>query len=237
SDPPGRLARIIADAEPELIIVDESRANTIGPLQTCPVVALSELTASKSDGRLQQSRGELAYIVQTFGSAGAPIGVEIRREALSSLLAAMAHELPLTSDDALLAVSPASSERAILELLLPLTLGGRVVVADENTAQNGTRLASRLAIGDITVMQATPATWQAVLEAGWQGSRLFTALVAGERLIPGLSAEILKRAGKCWKLYGPTETTICSILAQILPDSPLIPIGRPIANATCLIVD
>jgi amino acid adenylation domain-containing protein len=235
--PPARLAKVIADAEPALIIADESTAATIGPVTTCPVVPISELSASPPQKAARQPHGELAYIIHTSGSTGTPVGVEVRREALSSFLAAMAHELPITADDALLAVTTVSFDIAGLELLLPLTLGGRVVVADEATAQDGRRLASRLSKGDITAMQATPATWQMVLEAGWQGSRLFTALVGGERLQPNLGNQILKRAATLWNLYGPTETTIWSTCAQILSDARTIPIGRPIANTTCLVVD
>ena len=112
-----------------------------------------------------------------------------------------------------------------------------MVVADEQTARDGQSLAARLAERDITVMQATPATWQMLLDAGWSGGRGFTALVGGERLHAGLAREVRERASALYNLYGPTETTIWSTCAEIAPGSDAVPIGHPIANTTCLVVD
>ena len=79
-------------------------------------------------------------------------------------------EIRSATDDALLAVTPYSFDIAILELLLPLTIGARVVIADEMVARDGHQLSERLGRNDITVMQATPATWQMLIDCGWAGS-------------------------------------------------------------------
>ena len=84
-------------------------------------------------------------------------------------------------------------------------------------------------------MQATPATWQMLLDAGWKGSDRLTALCGGEALPATLAAKILPRVGSLWNLYGPTETTIWSTAARI--DDADVSIGRPIANTSCLVVD
>ena len=76
------------------------------------------------------------------------------------------------------------------------------------------RLAARLDQGDITAMQATPATWQTLLDAGWDGARDFKALVGGERLPRALADAVAARVETLWNLYGPTETTIWSTAAQ-----------------------
>jgi len=121
--------------------------------------------------------------------------------------------------------------------MLLLTLGGRVVIADDVTAHDATRLAQRLAKGDITVMQATPATWQMLISAGWNGDSALRALVGGERLQRHLADELLQRAGSLWNLYGPTETTVWSTCAQVFAGPGAVPIGNPIANTTCYVVD
>ena len=64
-------------------------------------------------------------------------------------------------------------------------------------------------------MQATPATWQMLLDAGWKGSDRLTALCGGEALRATLAAKILPRVATLWNLYGPTETTIWSTATRI----------------------
>ena len=241
--PPARLARALADAAPSVVIADRAGAAALATVASCPIVLLDDIAAQPPARIVQSDKHEpgasdLAYVIYTSGSTGRPVGVEVRREALSNFLSAMACELPLSGDDTLLAVTTIGFDIAVLELLLPLTLGGRVVIADEATTRDGRRLGERLRRGDITAMQGTPATWRMLIDAGWNGGVGFTALVGGERLQRRLADEILSRAqGGLWNLYGPTETTIWSTCAQVLAGAADISIGRPIANTTCHVVD
>ena len=59
-------------------------------------------------------------------------------------------------------------------------------------------------------MQATPATWRLLLEAGWRGGAGFKALCGGEALPLDLAEALRQRAELSTNLYGPTETTIWS---------------------------
>src|SRR5262249_14694328 len=102
----------------------------------------------------------LAYVIYTSGSSGRPKGVEIPHRALVNFLAAMAVEPSFEADDVLLAVTTLSFDIAGLELHLPLTRGGRLVLAGAETALDGVRLAELMAATGTTVMQATPATWR-----------------------------------------------------------------------------
>ena len=79
-------------------------------------------------------------------------------------------------------------------------------------------------------MQATPATWRLLLEAGWQGSKDFKALVGGEALPKDLAEQLIARGVELWNMYGPTETTVWSTCARITDTSNGISIGKPIAN-------
>ncbi len=237
NQPAARLGRIVEDAAPQLMIVDQEHAALVAPLTSCPLITFDALTAPAPAGDRARERSELCYVIHTSGSTGVPVGVEVRRDSLSSFAAAMARELPLTADDTILAVTTVSFDIAALELLLPLTLGARVVVADGATARDGGRLVARVAEGDITAMQATPATWQMMLDAGWAGTRRFLALVGGERLHPALAGKLLEKTSALYNMYGPTETTIWSTCAEIVQGSDDVPIGHPIANTICRIVD
>ncbi len=86
-------------------------------------------------------------------------------------------------------------------------------------------------------MQATPATWRMLVEAGWLGSNNLTVLCGGEALPPDLAASLLSRSAALWNMYGPTETTIWSTIERIQRADQEITIGRPIANTEVYILD
>jgi amino acid adenylation domain-containing protein len=168
----------------------------------------------------------LAYVIYTSGSTGRPKGVQIAHRAVVSFLAAMAERPGLAAGDALLALTSLSFDIAGLEILLPLAVGGRTVVSQSGGAAPEELLAL-LADRGIDAMQATPATWQLLLAAGWRGSPGLTALCGGEAMPPALAARLLPAAAAVWNVYGPTETTIWST-REHLRQGETVAIGRPI---------
>ena len=178
----------------------------------------------------------LAYVIYTSGSTGEPKGVEIRHRNLANVLCAMARKPGFALDDKLLAVTTISFDIAALELFLPLVAGGQVEVAPTSELPDGLALRRRLELSGATVMQATPATWAMLIEAGWLGNRNLRVLCGGEAIAPALAEELLIRAKEVWNVYGPTETTIWSSLDRIRTGHP-ITIGRPIANTQFYVVD
>ena len=102
--------------------------------------------------------------------------------------------------------------------------------------RTGKLLQARLTQAGATVLQATPATWRLLLEAGWTGGPGLRMLCGGEALPPELAAPLLAGGGELWNLYGPTETTIWSTVERVAPDTP-VTIGRPIANTQAYVRD
>ena len=178
----------------------------------------------------------LAYVIYTSGSTGEPKGVEIRHRNLVNVLCAMAREPGFAQKDKLLAVTTISFDIAALELFLPLITGGQVEVAPASELRDGFALRQRLELSGATVMQATPATWAMLIEAGWTGNRVLRVLCGGEAVAPALADALLTRAKEVWNVYGPTETTIWSSFERIRTGHP-ITIGRPIANTQFYVVD
>ena len=179
----------------------------------------------------------LAYVIYTSGSTGIPKGVMVPHSAVVNLLESMREDPGLTHNDALLAVTTLSFDIAVLELFLPLIGGGRVIVADRETASDGTRLAAELTKRRATVMQATPATWRMLIGSGWRGDKGLKALCGGEALSRELADSLLDRVGGLWNMYGPTETTVWSLIARVELGAGPVPIGRPIANTTAYLLD
>ena len=91
-------------------------------------------------------------------------------------------------------------------------------------------------------MQATPSTWNALLDTQWDEFSDLTVLCGGEAMPYSLASRLENRCESLWNMYGPTETTIWSSVAQILcqesiSSSSNLPIGRPIANTCVYLLD
>ena len=180
---------------------------------------------------------DLAYVIYTSGSTGLPKGVRLPHRALVNFLTTMAEKPGLTAEDRLFAVTTLSFDIAGLELYLPLTVGARVIIASRAVATNGELLAEQLRETGATVMQATPTTWQMMIDSGWQGDPNFTALCGGEALPRTLAEQLLPRVKRLWNMYGPTETTIWSAVHPVESGEGPVPIGRPIANTQIYLID
>ena len=118
--------------------------------------------------------------------------------------------LSISERDALLAVTTLSFDIAALEIFLPLIVGAGVELIDRDVAADGARLADRLDDPRITFLQATPATWRLLLEAGWRGKPALTMLCGGEALPRALADRLIDKGAALWNVYGPTETTVWS---------------------------
>ncbi|MBL8103446.1 MAG: amino acid adenylation domain-containing protein, partial [Anaerolineales bacterium] len=243
SFPPERLAFMLADSGASFILTQTS-LQTDMPEHKAQVICLDALEQVPSQRRKKKEvkPSDLAYVIYTSGSTGKPKGVQIHHQAVVNFLCSMRQSLNLNEEDALLAVTTLSFDIAVLELLLPLTVGARVMIASSEVVADGTLLADTLTRSNATVMQATPASWRSLLEAGWKGKADLKILCGGEALVSDLAERLLERGTELWNLYGPTETTIWSTLYRVTSKevhgvSNTIPIGRPIANTQIYILD
>jgi non-ribosomal peptide synthetase component F len=148
----------------------------------------------------------------------------------------MARAPGLSATDRLVAVTTTSFDIAVLELLLPLTVGAQVIIASRDEVMDGPALRALLERHEATAMQATPSGWRLLVDAGWRGSPRFKALVGGEPLPQDLARSLLERTGELWNMYGPTETTVWSTCWRVRDGVP-ISIGTPIANTTIEVLD
>ncbi|MGP6156224.1 MAG: non-ribosomal peptide synthetase [Vulcanimicrobiaceae bacterium] len=180
---------------------------------------------------------DVAYIIYTSGSTGKPKGVQIQQRSLVNFLWAMRSMPGLSPADTLVAVTTISFDIAGLELFLPLVTGAKLVVAREAETVDGAALLELLRRSGATVLQATPVTWQLLIEAGWNAEPKLKMLCGGEALPRKLAEQLLQRDGELWNMYGPTETTIWSSALRVTSEEGPVPIGPPIANTQFYVLD
>ena len=184
-----------------------------------------------------RAAANLAYVIYTSGSTGRPKGVQVCHDALDNLLQSMRGLLSMSERDTLLAVTTLSFDIAALEIFLPLIVGGQVELIDREVAADPSRLAARLEDPRATFLQATPATWRSLLEAGWRGKPSLTMLCGGEALPRALADRLTDKGAALWNLYGPTETTVWSSAWRVEPGHGPISIGQPITDTHFHVLD
>ena len=177
------------------------------------------------------------YLIYTSGSTGRPKGVVVSHGGLSNFLGSMRQAPGLRQNDVLAALTTVSFDIAGLELYGPLLVGARIDLLSRETASDGESLAEALADCGATVLQATPASWRLLLDAGWSGSPTLRAFCGGEGLPRELADALLPRVAELWNLYGPTETTVWSTLERVMPAPAVVGIGRPIANTRVYVLN
>ncbi len=241
--PPERFAYMLQNSKAPILVTQRHLSREIPGYQGRRFLLEDHCGSSippidqDENSRPKFAQSNLAYVIFTSGSTGQPKGVEIEQRSLINFLHSMSRKLAVSNTDIFLAVTPVTFDIAALELFLPLSIGARVVLVSGEETRDGQRLMERLETSGATVMQATPATWRMLLQAGWQGNQNLKILCGGEALTRELAEELLTRSREVWNLYGPTETTIWSTVQKVRSGIGPVSIGRPIDNTRTLILD
>lgn len=162
--------------------------------------------------------------------------VGISHQAVVHQLGSLRDAPGLKPQDALLWVSPTASACSVLELWLPLAVGARVVILPSRTALEPALLSAAIQQHDITVVRTTPSIWRQLVQSGWPGCSRLRAWSGGEALRTNLADRLLPLCSELWNLYGSTETAGWSMVARVLPGTP-VSLGQPIAGTSVRIVD
>lgn len=241
-DYPADRIHYILDHAKATTVITESALNARLPdleVDTLDLDTLWDSHTALSDANpgLAIEPATAAYVIYTSGSTGNPKGVLVSHRNVVNFLSSMQQTPGINAQDRLLAVTTLSFDIAVLELYLPLITGATVVVSNRETALDGNALSDLITAENITLMQATPATWRNLLAADWKGSDKLKALIGGEALPGDLITPLLDRVESLWNMYGPTETTVWSSCMQVKGRNQPIRIGSPIANTTLHLLD
>ncbi|GLQ46116.1 hypothetical protein GCM10007862_11670 [Dyella lipolytica] len=242
--PEERLAFMVSDASLAALVTEQAHAARFD-LRGRPVLALDQLVAelaAQPATRLATDTDAVApdavaYVIYTSGSTGRPKGVQVPHRATANFLTTTQREPGMRADDRLVAVTTLSFDIAFMELMLPLAVGAEVIVASREQVRDGVLLRKLVETSGATYLQATPAGWRLLLDAGWQGHPGFRAVSGGEPLSLALAEALLARCGEVWNGYGPTEATVYATFWRVENPRAGIVIGRPVANTTVWVLD
>lgn len=186
---------------------------------------------------------QVCYVIHTSGSTGEPKGVVVTHRGLINYLtwactayAANGHGAPVHS--------PLGFDLTVTSLFLPLLLGQTISVLDEQSGIEA--LGNELQTNPgFSFVKLTPAHLE-ILNHTLPPTALIGAahgfVVGGEALRSELLTNWVESAPALWIVneYGPTETVVgcCTYTVQgKIPNSAVVPIGRPIANTRLYVLD
>ncbi|MEU1204841.1 amino acid adenylation domain-containing protein [Nocardia sp. NPDC005825] len=243
--PSERLAFILEDSDPVLLLTDSATAGLLPDTGHEPLLLDTidihldpgepdDPTPGRTDVDLHPDN--LAYLIYTSGSSGVPKAVAVSHRNATSFVAAAALDLQESLSGTTLATTSVAFDVSVLEIFGVLCAGGTIeVVADVLTLAHG-----RPWKGD--VLSTVPSAWNAVLNSS-ADPRAETIVFIGEQLTYDLverTAALLPGATVV-NGYGPTETTVYvtskAICGNHVPAEGPMPIGRPIANTRVFVLD
>ncbi|MFC7622940.1 amino acid adenylation domain-containing protein [Microlunatus sp. GCM10028923] len=241
--PPDRLADLLAEAAPTLLLSTGDLPEPVLPAGTT-MLRLDRLDLDQQAPATLPGTGRpgdpIAYLIFTSGSTGRPKGVLTGRRALANRLRWMQQAYGLGPDDRVLHKTSIGFDVSLWELLWPLTAGATVVLAAPGRQADRDYLDDLIRRTMITTAHFVPSLLQDFLRGrdALDLPSLRRVICSGEALRPDLARRFLELSdAELHNLYGPTEAAIDVTAWTCRPGADRVPIGRPISGASCQVLD
>ncbi|GAA4198979.1 hypothetical protein GCM10022252_50160 [Streptosporangium oxazolinicum] len=234
-NPPERVEAILRDAGTAVVLADSTTEAEVPPGPWCVVNVDDHPGSDESDPGVPLHPANLAYVMYTSGSTGAPKGVLIEHRAVTAFVRGAQHLYGLSPQDRFVQFSSIAFDVSTFDAFGALLSGAALHVASTETRTSSTRFRDLLRERRISVYMGTPGMLR-LLEPG-DFPDLRVVAVGGE----SYSGEFTTRwaAGRRFvNSYGPTETTVGVITQECegsWDTSP--PIGRAMPNHRAYALD
>ncbi|WP_051342964.1 non-ribosomal peptide synthetase [Pseudonocardia spinosispora] len=251
--PAARVAELCASLD--AVVTDTATRHLLDGVPDVPVIVLDAVAdelARQPAGPPPRRTGteapnglRAAYVIHTSGSTGVPKSAVIVHDAIASRMTWQRAKLGLTPDDGVLHKAPLTFDISVNELLLPLTAGARLVLAEPGRHGDLAHLLDVIDGHRVSFVYLVASMLEVMLETPSVAERarsLRHLWCGGEKL----TAELLMRTREALDVtlyhgYGPAETTI-GVCSETHPagergEIAEVTLGRPNPNTVLYVLD
>jgi amino acid adenylation domain-containing protein len=248
--PAERIAYMLEDSKAPVLLTQSALVGQL-PETSAAIICIDDFDFSSSDasgvdGSNLEAGGESVYAIYTSGSTGLPKGVELTHAGLSNLIQWQSAQPGLDTPARTLQFASLSFDVSFQELFTTWAQGGTVVLVDEELRRDLPQLAKFIAADGIERVYLPYAALQPLADSVATSGldyKVRDVIVAGEQLqVTPPIKQMFRVLGdaRLHNQYGPSEThVVTAFTLSGDPDSwmPLPPIGTPVANTQCYVLD
>ncbi|MET9682375.1 non-ribosomal peptide synthetase [Streptomyces coeruleorubidus] len=254
--PDERLEYILADAAPQVVLVDREQRDRFTELlartgvRARVLVQGEELPQATTEPGPGASWHDPAYVIYTSGSTGRPKGVVVPHSSVVTLLANTQPDMEFGPDDIWVQFHSFSFDFAVWELWGALAYGGELLVPEYGLTRSPVDFHRLVRERGVTVLNQTPSAFYQFIEADRHAGEPLPALrriiFGGEALDLGRLRGWVERhatgSPELVNMYGITETTV-HVTHRVLteedfaPGDYVSPIGGPIPGLVTYLLD
>ncbi|MDN3260663.1 amino acid adenylation domain-containing protein [Streptomyces sp. CSDS2] len=240
--PAERIRHVLADTGATLLVTDDASQPQL-PADVADVFVIDS-TPGEEERReapgVGVRSGDVAYVMYTSGSTGAPKGIVVTHRNVAAL--ALDPRFDREAHRRVLLHSPAAFDASTYELWVPLLSGGTVVVAPPGELD--VSVLHRTVTGQrVTALWLTSSLLNVIADHAARALSGVRQVWSGGEAVSGATVRRLHEA--CPGLlvvdgYGPTETTTFAThhpVPRPYTGGATVPIGRPMANTRVYVLD
>ena len=245
--PAERLRMILDDTRPRALVTRRSLRDGLPDLDVAVLCIDDPVTDAEIDDASRPPESgvrsdDLAYIMYTSGSTGRPKGVMIEHRAICNTIQWRDRDVAIHADDVVLNNLPYTFDPSVALIFPALASGARMVLAAPGEEYDPHRLLERVVMEGVTILEVTPAMLRVMVDDPLISAcrTLRWVCCGGEAMPADLPPRLFERLDvELYNLYGPTEAAVDSTWWVCRRDGPrpVVPIGRPIANARAYVLD
>lgn len=245
-DPIARIAEIVEDCDPKVVLAQPGTRDRVPPIAEVMVLdegAANTVGEEDHDLDFLPDPDALAYMIYTSGSTGKPKGVTVEHEAIHNRVVWMHREYGLEPADRVLQKTPYTFDVSVWEFLWSFAVGSTLVVTEPGGHMAMRYMYDLMMEQNVTHLHFVPSVLRLFLMLPELDKLPIKKLFCSGEALGFDSVETFynkaNETAEVHNLYGPTEAAVDVSYFHCPRNTTdtIIPIGKPVANTGLYVLD